>query len=142
MYRQIKDIKEFQKAFGCNVQEQPYIPSKEISTLRISLLLEEVQELVKAKEDEDIVEITDAIVDIMYIILGTACEYGVIDYLPAAWDLVHRNNMTKVGPDGKVQRRPDGKIMKPENYVKVELKTIFEPNSYIEPQPTDSVDGC
>jgi len=125
MKKQIADIKQFQTIFGFNVQPEPVIPSEDVEVLRNSLLVEEVEELWEASRNGDIVEVADAITDILYIVLGTACEYGVIDKLEECWDLVHQNNMGKVHPDGTIKRREDGKILKPEGFKKVELSTLF-----------------
>jgi len=125
MKKQIADIKAFQTAFECNVLPVPTIPVKEIQELRIRLLQEELDELKVANIDGDIVEVADALVDIMYVLLGTACEYGLVDKMEEMWDLVHKNNMNKLWPDGKVHKRADGKVIKPEGFQKVELKTLF-----------------
>lgn len=126
MIKEIEDIKEFQLAFECNVLPEPTMPAKEIQELRVRLLQEELDELKQANEDGDIIEVADAITDILYVLLGTACEYGLIDKMEEMWDLVHNNNMNKLWPDGKVHKREDGKVIKPEGFVKVELKTLFQ----------------
>lgn len=125
MKKQIEQIKKFQRVFGLNVLEEPTIPSDKIQVLRHNLIVEEVEELWKASTAGDIVEVADAITDILYVLLGTACEYGLIDKVEECWELVHSNNMKKVHPDGTVKRREDGKILKPEGFQKVELKTLF-----------------
>lgn len=125
MKKQIADIKQFQTVFGFTVQPEPTIPSDQVKKLRQDLIIEEVTELWTATNNHDIIEVADAITDILYILLGTACEYGVIDKLEECWDLVHQNNMGKVHPDGTIKRREDGKILKPEGFRKVELSTLF-----------------
>ena len=126
MRKEIADIKAFQIAFECNVLPAPTMPAKKIQELRVRLLQEELDELKQANADGDIVEVGDALTDILYILLGTACEYGLIDKMEDMWDLVHRNNMNKLWPDGKVHKREDGKVIKPEGFEKVELKTLFQ----------------
>lgn len=126
MRKEIADIKAFQRAFECNVLPAPTMPAKEIQELRVKLLQEELDELKQANADGDIVEVADALTDILYVLLGTACEYGLIDKMEDMWDLVHRNNMNKLWPDGKVHKRSDGKVIKPEGFEKVELKTLFQ----------------
>jgi predicted HAD superfamily Cof-like phosphohydrolase len=126
MRKEIADIKAFQRAFECNVLPAPTMPAKKIQELRVRLLQEELDELKQANADGDIVEVGDALTDILYILLGTACEYGLIDKMEDMWDLVHRNNMNKLWPDGKVHKREDGKVIKPEGFEKVELKTLFQ----------------
>lgn len=124
MKKQIEQIKEFQKAFGCSILDKPQIPHAGIVVLRHSLITEEVDELLKASIAGDIVECADAITDILYVLLGTACEYGLVDRLEKLFTQVHLNNMGKVHPDGTVKRREDGKILKPEGFQKVELDHI------------------
>lgn len=126
MRKEIADIKAFQIAFECNVLPVPTIPAKEIQELRVKLLQEELDELKQANQNSDIVEVGDALTDILYILLGTACEYGLIDKMEDMWDLVHKNNMNKLWPDGLVHKREDGKVIKPEGFEKVELKTLFQ----------------
>jgi len=126
MRKEIADIKAFQKAFECNVLPVPTMPAKEIQELRVKLLQEELDELKQANQDNDIVEVGDALTDILYILLGTACEYGLIDKMEDMWDLVHKNNMAKLWSDGLVHKREDGKVIKPEGFEKVELKTLFQ----------------
>jgi len=126
MRKEIADIKAFQRAFECNVLPAPTMPAKEIQELRVRLLQEELDELKQANADGDIIEVADALTDILYVLLGTACEYGLIDKMEDMWDLVHRNNMNKLWQDGKVHKREDGKVIKPEGFEKVELKTLFQ----------------
>jgi len=125
MKKQIADIKAFQTAFECNVLPVPTMPAKEIQELRVKLLQEELDELKQANQDSDIIEVADALVDIMYVLLGTACEYGLIDKMEEMWDLVHASNMSKLDENGRPIRREDGKIIKPPTYVKVDLKPLF-----------------
>lgn len=126
MRKEIADIKAFQRAFECNVLPAPTMPAKEIQDLRVNLLQEELDELKQANADGDIVEALDAIVDIMYVLLGTACEYGIADLIAQAWDLVHASNMSKLDENGRPIRRADGKIIKPPTYKKVDLTPLFK----------------
>lgn len=129
MLKQIKDIKEFQEkiaekqeGFMLKSSEEDYVKA---AKLRNSLLYEEVEELEAALQQKDTVEILDAGVDILYIVLGTMHEAGVLDKFSKAWDLIHTNNMTKLGEDGKVQKNENGKVIKPDNYKPVDLKILF-----------------
>lgn len=126
MKKQAAQIKEFHEFFGFNVHSEPQIPSAEVITLRDNLIREEVDELLEASKNGDIVEAADAIGDILYVLLGTACEYGLIDMTEEIFDLIHTNNMKKVWPDGTVHKREDGKVIKPEGFEKVALSTLFE----------------
>jgi predicted HAD superfamily Cof-like phosphohydrolase len=74
------------------------------------------------------IDALDAITDILYVLLGTAHAYGLGDKLQAAFNEVHRSNMTKVMPYGKVLMRKDGKIIKPPTYEKPNLELILLTN--------------
>jgi predicted HAD superfamily Cof-like phosphohydrolase len=128
----IEDIKEFQTTFGLGVKATPGFPEIDVIKLRHKLITEEVRELTEAEfgpdgvyHGYDIIEAADAITDCLYVLLGTACEYGLIDQIDECWKAVHTNNMSKVGPDGKVLRREDGKIIKPAGFQPVNLEPII-----------------
>lgn len=121
----IDKIKQFHRDFDFNVRTTPQIPTDDVVELRNRLILEEVEELRSASESRDIVECADALGDILYILLGTACEYGLIDKLEAVFDAIHENNMRKKHSDGKVHKRADGKVIKPEGFEKVSLEPII-----------------
>lgn len=90
----------------------PGFPDPARVKLRGDLLDEEVREYHEAVGARDIVEVADALGDIIYIAVGTALEFGIP--LDAVWAAIHRSNMAKVDPEtGKVLRREDGKILKP-----------------------------
>lgn len=91
--------------------------------LRVSLLLEEVREYIEAELANDLVGIADALADMAYIIHGTAHEYGIpLDEVSGE---VHRSNMSKVGPDGKAEVRPDGKILKGPGFTRPDIAGIL-----------------
>jgi predicted HAD superfamily Cof-like phosphohydrolase len=104
----------------------PELLSLEESRLRFKLMDEENVEYLHAAKDEDLVEILDACADQLYILCGTILKHGLQDMIIPAFDLVHANNMAKLGPDGKPIFREDGKIIKPEGFQKVELSTLFK----------------
>jgi hypothetical protein len=123
MEKQILDVTKFQEAFGISTPIQPKMLSKKRAALRQRLLEEEVQEL---RDATNILEVADAICDIMYITIGTAQEHGLADRLIMLFDEVHASNMTKLGDDGKAIFRKDGKVMKPETYRAPKLRPIIE----------------
>lgn len=131
MEKQIRDIREWQTKIAEKREGQLVDDSlseeelKEALQLRIDLMQEEANELRDALNDLNEVEILDAGVDSLYIILGTMHEAGVLDKFSAAWDLIHENNMTKLGPDGKVVKNASGKVIKPANYKPVDLNQLF-----------------
>lgn len=124
MEKQIKQLVDFQTAFNSPVLDKPTIPSRKRSTLRRKLLKEEVKELNDAVKVKDIVEVADALTDILYIVFGTACEFGLQDKLAACFEAVHVNNMSKLGPDGKPIYNDYGKIIKPAGFKPVDLRSI------------------
>jgi len=121
-----QQVRSFQKASGQVVNKKPTdLEVKEVQ-LRYDLMREENIEYQDAGLSKNKVEILDACADQLYILLGTINAHGLQDLIGPAFELVHKNNMTKVGPDGKVLRNPDGKILKPEGFVPVDLTTLFK----------------
>jgi predicted HAD superfamily Cof-like phosphohydrolase len=120
----LKAVREFHKLFEVPILDKPMIPPMERALLRISLIKEEFDELVGAAQDQDLVEVADALADLLYVVYGTALEYGIP--VDAVFDEVHRSNMTKVWADGTVHRRDDGKILKPDTYSPADVKSILE----------------
>lgn len=107
-------VKDFHRAFDQPVNNKPFLPGKEERELRIRLIAEEFKEYTDAEEANDIVEVADALADMIYIICGTAASYGIP--LEAVFEEVHNSNMAKLGPNGKPIKREDGKIIKPEGW--------------------------
>ena len=121
-----QQVRSFQKASGQVVNKKPTdLEVKEVQ-LRYDLMREENIEYQDAGLSKNKVEILDACADQLYILLGTINAHGLQDLIGPAFELVHKNNMTKVGLDGKVLRNPDGKILKPEGFVPVDLTTLFK----------------
>jgi predicted HAD superfamily Cof-like phosphohydrolase len=127
MEKQISQVKEFQLAFGQGVEENNFIIESSRAVLRQNILQEEVNELWDASIQGDIVEVADAIIDCMYILLGTAHEFGIADRLVACFNEVHRSNMSKLDVNGKPVYRADGKVIKGEFYSKPDLASIILP---------------
>lgn len=111
----IASLLEFNNAFEIPKLENPGIGSEELIELRIKLLQEEVAEYAEAARGSDLVEVLDALADIAYILAGTVINHGMQHVFDDAFSEVHRSNMAKL-VDGKVLRREDGKVMKPENW--------------------------
>jgi predicted HAD superfamily Cof-like phosphohydrolase len=123
MEKQLLQVLEFQKAFDVECSDKPKMIKKTRSRLRYKLLLEEVEELGEAK---NILDVSDAICDILYVLLGSAHEYGIADRLEMLFDEVHGSNMSKMGIDGKPKFRKDGKVVKQKGYRKPKLRPILE----------------
>lgn len=123
MEKQILQLKEFQGAFNIVAPKRPKMLPKNRAIFRHKLLQEEVDEL---KYSRNILDVSDAITDCMYILIGTAYEFGLSDRLILLFDEVHRSNMTKLDSDGKAIFREDGKVMKPESYSPPKLQPIID----------------
>ena len=94
--------------------------------MRQRLLQEEVLELHEAWSNKDIVEVADAITDCLYILFGTAIEFGLQDKLEEFFDEVHGSSMSKLNEYGRPMYRNDGKVMKGPYYYKPNLKKILD----------------
>lgn len=117
-------VEEFHKTFGANVGEKPELPNEQERELRKKLLTEEFNEYLEGEHNNDIVEISDALGDMMYIIYGTAVSYGLpIDEI---FQEIHSSNMSKLDENGKPIYREDGKVLKSNLYFKPNIKKIID----------------
>ena len=121
----VQSLLEFNEAFDIPKLETPDLGSKELIELRIKLLTEEVQEYAEAARSGDLVEVLDALADIGYILAGTIINHGMQDIYDDAFNEVHRSNMSKL-VDGKVIRREDGKVLKPEGWQPPQLAQFLQ----------------
>jgi len=121
----VTSLLEFNQAFEIPRLEQPGLSDSDLIELRIKLLTEEVQEYAEAARAGDMVEILDALADIGYILAGTIINHGMQDIYDDAFKEVHRSNMAKL-VDGKVHRRDDGKVMKPDDWQPPNLAQFLE----------------
>lgn len=115
---------EFNQAFEIPTLETPGLGPEDLAALRIKLLREEVEEYAQAVADGDLVEVLDALADIGYILAGSVLNHGLHHLYDEAFAEVHRSNMAKL-VDGKVLRREDGKVMKPEGWKAPDLARIL-----------------
>ena len=121
----VQSLLEFNEAFDIPKLESPNLGPKELIELRIKLLTEEVQEYAEAARSGDLVEVLDALADIGYILAGTIINHGMQDIYDDAFNEVHRSNMSKL-VDGKVIRREDGKVLKPEGWQPPQLAQFLQ----------------
>jgi predicted HAD superfamily Cof-like phosphohydrolase len=112
-------VKEFMETFGQDVKSSPELPDQATQQLRVELIHEELTELVDALNNKDIVEVADALTDILYVTYGAGHAFGID--LDTCFDEVQRSNMSKLGEDGKPIYREDGKILKGPNYFAPDL---------------------
>jgi len=117
-------VKKFMEAFGQEVKKSPELPDAETVNLRIELIAEELEELWDACEKKDLVEIADALTDILYVTYGAGHAFGID--LDKCFTEVLRSNMSKLGEDGKPIYRDDGKVMKGPNYSEPDLKSVLQ----------------
>lgn len=114
MIREQGMVKKFHEGFEVGISDSPKLLDEKTQHLREKLIFEEYRELKEAFNNQDIVEVADALADLLYVIYGTAVSCG-IDMEPV-FDEVHRSNMTKIPADGKIVYREDGKVIKPDSY--------------------------
>lgn len=126
MEKQIKMVAEFHRVFKQTQSETPVLLSSKESLLRYELGKEELDEYIGAVGEENLVELLDSLADQLYILFGTVCKHGLQNHIAMAFELVHQNNMLKLGSDGNPILRADGKILKPKGFKKVELNQILK----------------
>ena len=110
-------------AFGQDVKPVPELADFNTAELRLDLIQEEVQELSVAIDNDDIVEIADALTDILYVVYGAGHAYGID--LDECFNEVHSSNMSKLGEGGKPIYREDGKVLKGPNYFPPDLEGVL-----------------
>jgi predicted HAD superfamily Cof-like phosphohydrolase len=127
MKNKIAAVHEFHSAFGLGIEETPtaHLP-KEKNLLRFNLMKEENEEYLEAANDGDLVEVADALGDMLYILCGTIIEHGMQDKIEEVFNEIQRSNMSKLGADGKPIFREDGKVLKGPSYFKPNIKEILE----------------
>ncbi len=122
MDKTLKAVQAFHEAFDLPVRDEADISDEKTNLLRINLLAEELEELKEALTDGDMVEVLDALTDLQYVLDGAYLSFGLHHVKQAAFDEVHRSNMSKLGADGKpVRRESDGKVLKGPDYFKPDL---------------------
>ncbi len=127
MQKQIKAVTEFHTAFRIGHSENPIGDLGEIKNLlRYNLMKEENEEYLEAVQNNDLVEIADALGDMMYILCGTIIEHGLQHKIEEVFDEIQRSNMSKLGTDGTPIYREDGKVMKGPNYFKPDFSKILK----------------
>ena len=116
-------VGDFMEAFGQEVQLEPTWPDFNTRELRIELIQEELEELSDAVADRDMIQIADALTDLLYVVYGTGHSFGID--LDECFQEVHSSNMSKLGEDGRPIYREDGKVMKGPNYFEPDLEAIL-----------------
>ena len=118
------DVKIFMETYKQEVKKKSQFPDDTIVNLRINLIKEELNELKKAIDDKDIVEVADALTDILYVTYGAGHAFGI--NLDKCFTEVQKSNMSKLGKNGKPLYNKNGKVMKGPNYFKPNIKKYLK----------------
>ena len=109
----------FMKTFGQEVKDKPSFSTDKINKLRLDLIKEELNELTEAMNNKDLLEVADALTDILYVTYGAGHAFGID--LDKCFEEVQNSNMSKLGEDGRPIYNEAGKVMKGPNYFKPDL---------------------
>lgn len=132
MQKQLSSVELFHTVFGHPVGNVPKLIEPTRVSLRSNLLQEENEEYLDACAEGNIVEVADALGDMLYILCGTIIEHGLQDKIEEVFSEIQRSNMSKLGEDGNPIYRHDGKILKGDNYFKPNISVILENDSDID----------
>lgn len=127
MKNKIAAVQTFHEAFGLGMKD---LPTANLDTnknlLRYKLMREENEEYLDAANNKDLVEVADALGDMLYILCGTIIEHGMQHKIEEVFNEIQRSNMSKLGADGNPIYREDGKVLKGPTYFKPDIKTILD----------------
>ena len=112
------------KTFGQEVKNKPSLSDNKINELRVSLIQEELDELKEAMNNKDLLEVADALTDLLYVTYGAGHAFGID--LDKCFNEVQNSNMSKLGKDGKPIYNEIGKVMKGPNYFKPDLSKFIK----------------
>ena len=116
-------VKTFMETFSQEVKSKPSFSTDKINSLRYDLIKEELEELKEAMENKDLLEVADALTDILYVTYGAGHAFGID--LDRCFEEVQSSNMSKLGEDGKPIYNESGKVMKGIRYFKPNLKKFI-----------------
>ena len=116
-------VGEFMKTFGQEVKSKSSLSSDKINILRINLIEEELEELKQAINQKNLLEVADALTDILYVTYGAGHAFGI--NLDKCFEEVQNSNMSKLGDDGKPIYSEKGKVLKGPNYFKPDLSKFL-----------------
>ncbi|NAY90322.1 hypothetical protein GTQ34_00185 [Muricauda sp. JGD-17] len=127
MKSKIKAVEMFHKSFGLGVSQKPTANlGFGKNRLRFNLMDEENKEYLEAANNGDLIEVADALGDMLYILCGTILEHGMQYKIEEVFEEIQRSNMSKLGKDGKPIYREDGKVLKGPNYFKPNIQEIMD----------------
>ncbi len=126
MKNKLKAVETFHNAFKITNRENPiaFTTKKEVK-LRFELMDEENKEYLEAAKNNDLIEVADALGDMLYILCGTILSHGMQHKIEEVFNEIQRSNMSKLGENGKPIYREDGKVLKGPNYFKPNLKLVL-----------------
>ncbi|TDU42691.1 phosphoribosyl-ATP pyrophosphohydrolase [Gelidibacter sediminis] len=127
MKKKLEAVTQFHTAFKIGHRETPKADlGLEKNMLRYKLMREENEEYLEAANSDDLVEVADALGDMLYILCGTIIEHGLQHKIEEVFDEIQRSNMSKLGADGEPIYREDGKVLKGPNYFVPNIETILK----------------
>ena len=127
MKDKILAVKEFHKAFKLDYLDKPKADlGMDKNKLRFNLMKEENEEYFEAARNKDMIEVADALGDMLYILCGTILSHGMQYKISEVFEEIQQSNMSKLGTDGKPIYREDGKVLKGPSYFKPDIKSILE----------------
>ena len=126
MQNKISAVKKFHESFKIRYSNTNIADlGKEKNKLRYNLMAEENLEYLEAANNGDLVEVADALGDMLYILCGTIIEHGLHDKIEEVFNEIQRSNMSKLGDNGQPIYREDGKVLKGPNYFKPNISKIL-----------------
>lgn len=126
MKNKINAVKEFHTAYKIGYRDTPKADlGNAKNKLRFNLMQEENEEYLEAAKNNDLVEVADALGDMLYILCGTIIEHGLQDKIEDVFNEIQRSNMSKLDVDGQPIYREDGKVLKGPNYFKPNIAEIL-----------------
>ena len=126
MKKRLEAVKEFHQAFGLGIKEEPVADLGEAKNrLRFELMKEENEEYLEAAKSGDLVEVADALGDMLYILCGTILEHGLQHKIEDVFEEIQKSNMSKLGANGKPVYREDGKVLKGPYYFEPRLEEVL-----------------
>jgi len=127
MQKKIGAVELFHTSFGLGVSQTMKADlGKTKNLLRFNLMDEENKEYLEAANSNDMIEVADALGDMLYILCGTILEHGMQYKIEEVFEEIQRSNMSKLGADGKPIYREDGKVLKGPNYFKPNIQEILD----------------
>ena len=127
MKKQLDSVKQFHDTYKIGYSNDPIADlGPEKNKLRFKLMSEENEEYLDASNNNDIIEVADALGDMLYILCGTIITHGMQDVIDEVFEEIQRSNMSKLGSDGKPIYREDGKVLKGPNYFKPDIAKILK----------------